>query len=50
MLIETVARGAGRVAVIGIGINLREQRVADGVDAASPALGEIDAAAQRARR
>ena len=44
MLIETVARGAGRVAVIGIGINLREQRVA----AASTGvawLGEIDAAA-----
>ena len=44
VLIETVARGATRVAVIGIGINLREQRVA----AASTGvawLGEIDAAA-----
>ncbi|MEO5883214.1 MAG: biotin--[acetyl-CoA-carboxylase] ligase [Caldimonas sp.] len=42
VLIETVARGDGRVAVIGIGINLLEQRVA----AASTGvawLAEIDA-------
>ena len=40
VLIETVARGAGRVAVIGIGINLREQRVADGVDRRRLARGD----------
>jgi BirA family biotin operon repressor/biotin-[acetyl-CoA-carboxylase] ligase len=44
VLIETVPRGAGRVAVIGIGINLLEQRV-DGADSGVAWLAEIDAAA-----
>ena len=44
MLIETVPRGAGRVAVIGVGINLLEQRV-DGAATGVAWLAEIDAAA-----
>ena len=50
MLIETVPRGAGRVAVIGIGINLLEQRVADAPRPASPGSARSTRAAARARR
>ncbi|MCE9658974.1 MAG: biotin--[acetyl-CoA-carboxylase] ligase [Burkholderiales bacterium] len=44
VLIETVPRGIGRVAVIGIGLNLLEQRVA-GASSGVAWLAEIDAAA-----
>jgi len=44
VLIETAPRGAGRVAVIGIGINLLEQRV-EGAATGAAWLAEIDAAA-----
>ena len=43
VLIETVPRGSGRVAVIGIGLNLLEQRVA-GASSGVAWLAEIDAA------
>ncbi len=44
VLIETVPRGAGRVAVIGIGLNLLEQRVT-GASSGVAWLAEIDPAA-----
>ncbi len=44
VLIETVPRGDGRIAVIGVGLNLHQQQVADATSGVAW-LGEIDAAA-----